>query len=168
MDIKDYLHLYLGCEVAREHEESRSKKFFERGKLIGIAQSEIEKDKIVAILDVGIDHFHEWYIEETKPILRRLSSMTEEEAKDLIQFDKLCKEYQDVSYNLIREFNDKILIGIDVNYSIVDPDEGVIYPHGWEMRFSSMNAYDFKWLLSKHFDLFGLIAAGLAIEKDSL
>jgi hypothetical protein len=80
MNIKDYLHLYLGCDVCREHKESRSKKFFEYAKLVGISMSEVEKDKHVAILEVGLDHFHEWYVEETILVLRPLSDMTEEES----------------------------------------------------------------------------------------
>lgn len=123
-DIKDYLHLYLGCDVAREHSESRSKKFFEHAKLIGITASEVEKGKTVAILEVGLDHFHEWYVEETKPILRPLSDMTNEE--------RVILKY----YNNDASIPDKLF-----------------------------NAAGFWFLLSKHFDLFGLTDAGLAIEK---
>lgn len=75
----EYLNLYIGCDVAREHSETRSDKFFEHGKIVGVSASEVETGKTVAIIDVGLDHFHEWYAEETKLALRKLSSMTEEE-----------------------------------------------------------------------------------------
>jgi hypothetical protein len=130
MNIKDYLHLYLGCDVCREHKESRSKKFFEYAKLVGVSMSEIEKDKHVAILEVGLDHFHEWYVEETILILRPLSDMTEEEEKEMIasQDDVILEGYT------------QILLKTDSGETV-------------------------RWMLSKGFDLFGLIDAGLAIDK---
>lgn len=68
-------HLYLGCEVKYHFEE--------RGILVGVSASEYEKGKTIAIINVGIDDFQEWYIEETTLVLRKLDSMTEEDCREL-------------------------------------------------------------------------------------
>jgi len=63
MEIKDYLHLYLGCET-------------DKGTLIGIEMNK-------AICQMKDTSFVEGNIYNLKLILRRLSSMTEEEARDI-------------------------------------------------------------------------------------
>src|SRR5688572_8108853 len=71
--IDQYLHFYLGCDI---------KMPLEQGKLVGITESEYERGKTICIIDIGSPVILEWYIEEVKPILRKLSSMTEEEWKE--------------------------------------------------------------------------------------
>jgi hypothetical protein len=79
MKSKDILHFYLGQQVCRVHSDGE----LELAKMVGVTASEVEEGKTVSILDVGIkDVFHEWYVEETKLILRPLSSMTEEELNE--------------------------------------------------------------------------------------
>jgi hypothetical protein len=159
-DIKDHLHLYLGCDVAREHVESRSKKFFEYGRLVGASNSEVEKGKTVAIIDVGLDHFHEWYIEETKPILRPLSDMTEQEAWEFVG-GKSDHLYDDLKIDKI----DKT--GISISYVINAGDEGS-FPQSHKFDFFALGPEQFKHLLSRGFDLFNLIPEGLAIDKTTI
>lgn len=105
-DISQYLHLYLGCEL-------KSEKY--------------PKD---TPLDTEILHAieHDNLYGEFKPILRPLSSMTEEENKE--RFNEWY----------LKEENTPL----------------------------ERNAREIKYLLSKHFDLFGLIDAGLAIDKTKL
>lgn len=111
-DIKDYLHLYLGCEIYDSYNDRT-------GILKGIT-----KDSVL------IDHKTSWRLDfdEVKPILRPLSDMTEEEK---IEYGETFKE--------------------------VKPFFG-----GDSVYFESHETV--RWLLSKHFDLFGLIEAGLAID----
>lgn len=154
-DIKDYLPFYIGCEVAREHDKSRSEKFCEYGKLVGISESEIERGKTVAILDVGIDHFHEWYVEETKPILRPLSSMTEEEAKEVVKRRSPAGSVKSL---------DRLVINHIDSTSITWSFLSVPNIPRWE-RFGELSPDQFIYLLSKGFDLFNLIPENLAIEK---
>lgn len=116
MNIKDYLHLYLGCEVQVQSES-------EKGKIKILACVEPVSNK--AWTESGNTH----YIDLIKPILRPLSDMTEEEKREA---------------DLVRGNGD----GCD-NYAVPE-------------------AYEFKYLLSKHFDLFGLIEAGLAIDKTTI
>jgi hypothetical protein len=101
-DIKDYLHLYLGCECLGNN-----------GKPYTLKPSHFPSN-----WKEGINGH--------KPILRPLSDMTEEEKKD---------------YN-----NRKQRKG----------------------HMAQVHAYNTLWLLSKHFDLFGLITDGLAIDKTTL
>lgn len=123
MEIKpqDYIYLYLGCDVSNG---------IEVGKLVGVTESEYERGKTISLIDFGADSFIEWYAEETKPILRKLSEMTEEESAAM---RKLFSEMAD---------NDKA--------------QGEIW------------ADQTRHMLKQGFDLFGLIPAGLAIDKTSL
>lgn len=135
-ELKDYLHLYLGCNVII---------------------SESYHNGIIALL-VGINHTYgvvecvlespEWYEYHTyksfndfqvKPILRPLSDITGDE---LIQYGKI--EFPDMK----GRFDLKGLREV-VMHAYYEPET-------------------FKWLLSKNFDLFGLIEAGLAIDKTTL
>lgn len=87
-EIKDYIHHYIGQKVSRDHNG-----IIEYAKLVGVSQSEIERDRYVSVIDVDIDHFHEWYIEETILCLRPLSDMTEE-YKDMLIDDYNLGEYE--------------------------------------------------------------------------
>jgi hypothetical protein len=139
-DIKDYLHLYLGCDMQyNTHHEPQNEPYILTAKN----------------LDEAIEF-------EERPILRPLSDITDEEIRELFRHDKISKEYSNVSYQRELVMNN-ILMGITVNYDVTTPDG--TYSHSWTLRFSAINAHDFKWLLSKHFDLFQLIDAGLAISK---
>jgi hypothetical protein len=175
--IRDILHLYLGCQVCREHKEDRSEKFFEYAKLVGVSQSEIEADKSVAILDVGLDHFHEWYVEETKPILRQLSSMTEEEGVELftIERDGMTHPETALVFDFRRSGDAWRITRMDwPDDHLFVSDSGriwkVVYDRDNGTIIDVLNHQPrmFSYLLSKHFDLFNLIPEGLAIDADTL
>lgn len=136
-NIKDYLHLYLGCDT-------------DKGKLIGI-----ELNKAVCMMnDLSIV---EGNIYSLKPILRPLSDMTEDEAWEFAG-GKSESLYDDLKIESI----DKT--GIQISYAIDAGDEGWhIQRHKFD--FYAVGPSQFIWMLSKHFDLFGLIDAGLAIKK---
>jgi len=112
MNIKDYLHLYLGCEIELEY---KGKKIIERLDSINLRTGRIDTKTFV---DFDFD---------VKPILRPLSDMTEEERRQWLDF----------------RLNSRI-----------EP----------ERSFQLSEAMRTKFLLSKYFDLFGLIEAGLAID----
>ena len=122
-DLKNYLHLYLGCEV------------------ICFLNSENPAVKPVKAILCAENHNKHGFISlnaalvvHAKPILRPISDMTEEEARE----GEIWGVWHDV--NLMGE----------------DWDTFGFSPH------------NFKHLLSKGFDLFGLIEAGLAIDKSTL
>ncbi len=112
--LKNYLHLYLGCDT-------------NKGKLCSV---NIEGICIVMMNDGQIEAGN---IEDIKPILRPLSDMTEEERE----------EFKNVRYGH-RLLDISLFIDLELSATYV------------------------KWLLSKHFDLFGLVEAGLAINATTL
>lgn len=125
--IEDYLHLYLGCKVELDNGGS---KVYNR-KLIAVGGVDDEPYCKLRLGDAGEGQFvHAVLLKENraKPILRPLSSMTEEEREEAATTATIHGAH----------------ITITTHY------EGM------------------RYLLSKHFDLFGLIDAGLAIDSTTL
>lgn len=122
--LEDYLHLYLGAPC-----------------LFGIKVPEQETHLEEATIDIRVLHNVTQLYAEVKPILRPLSSMTEEEFKE---FDRI----------ITKDFAKMTIIE-----SVSKEGDYTRFSH----TFNS-SAY----LLSKHFDLFGLIEAGLAIDSTAL
>jgi hypothetical protein len=111
-EIKDYLHLYLGCKIVFNDD------------MVWILSG---VHRFYAILDGGAFGVIKVTDYSTiKPILRPLSNMTEDEIME---------------WRLINA--------------------------GSQMPTIQQSAEEVKHLLSKHFDLFGLIEAGLAIDATS-
>jgi hypothetical protein len=137
MKLQDYLHLYLGCYVAVKGERWVNNGFV--GRLIGVTEDR-------ALIEFMGDNWEKF--EDFKPILRPLSDMTEEEFREIFNpiqpKDVADEDFKDAMQNLIEN-------GIDA------------------FDFDGMSAQTVfeltRKLLSKHFDLFGLIEAGLAIDK---
>jgi len=114
-ELKDYLHLYLGCAVHDLFDDDTKV-------LYSVCYGEN-----ICYLKSKNGVIHKRKIEEIEISLRPLSDMTEEEKGNV------C--------------------GTDWTYT-----DG-----GWEYTPET-----FLFLLSKHFDLFGLIDGGLAIDKTTL
>jgi len=120
-EIKDYLHLYLGCEV-------------------------MLPDGFINKMVISSDDTHKeislWLaiLTKCKLILRPLSDMTQEEA---IEVWRLCHptDIQTKAYQVIDYYRHNI---------------------------NFYESIEWLFLLSKHFDLFGLIEAGLAIDKTKI
>lgn len=170
-DIKDYLHLYLGCEVLAK---------FPKGnfvcRLVGYFNHEYESCKLW--YNGGLSN---WPIEGFKLLLRPLSDMTEEEFKEYAH-PKSFASYDGYWYACDREIDpdfDGELIEF-INDACDDDPENVIMCHvkskyisyGWieyEERYHGFGVKEeaewVRFLLSKGFDLFGLIEAGLALDK---
>jgi hypothetical protein len=139
-NIADYLFLYLGCDV----------------KIIG------QPDAILGA--VGINdgerivvrwpNDNEWSYADTKeitPVLRPLSDMTEEETKEL---QSICGlENEDMEF--VKEFENRFFDGSGKSFGSAHLTNIRQWADGVHL------------LLSRGFDLFGLIDAGLAIDKSS-
>jgi len=136
-ELKDYIHLYIGCNVIDEHNFIM--------KLVGVTASEVEDGKTIAICDI-IDNskttgpFQELYVEEVKLVLRPLESMTESEMYEYTKMASPAREGKNIL--------PVIKAGPLINHFLNKHDPVII-----------------KWLLGKSFDLFGLIPAGLAVDK---
>lgn len=122
-NIKDYLHLYLGCEIVWK--DKRGYWFPENRTHIEFTNT---KDRIIYMI----------LLSEAKPLLRPLSDITEEELRQ-------CSIVYCEGHN---------------NCDTEDVCE-------WIAEWAGGAAIT-KYLLSKHFDLFGLIESGLAIDKTKL
>lgn len=114
-ELKDYLHLYLGCEIDVSGQRE-------------ILDSVAKSGQIETLFRGHLRNYRDLSDEDIAPILRPLSDMTEEEEGKI-----KCSNWTGMQ-------------------------------HGeWEYTIES-----FRFLLSKHFDLFGLIESGLAIDKTTL
>jgi hypothetical protein len=123
-NIKDYLHLYIGCNV--QWNKARGFTLTKVNWLFN--EFEIDQDE-----SGYTETFNEKTVHEIKPILRPLSDMTEEECHTL-------------------------------GWAYLNSNGNKILNHSPEY----LNPEDFKYLLSRGFDLFGLIESGLAIDKSSI
>lgn len=171
-NIKDYLHLYLGAEV-------------EGGGNVTYAL-------LAALDEISLEtNSNTW--RGIKPILRPLSDMTGGEADE---FALLClnsphapKNFDTITIDEIQTevvYNDggnmldddvEVYIGIACRcidgYVSIMKDGRIGMSDENDIPTEKMKPVDdvygkVVWLLSKHFDLFGLIESGLAIDKTKL
>jgi hypothetical protein len=125
MNIKDYIHLYIGCECLYDW------LYYNETDLFGKVTSKI-------IEDVRTPHLS-GAATNVRPLLRPLSDMTDEEAVNVGILPK-------------RHWHEDT------------PQEQIDWLcNNWNMEIYSPS--DLRYLLSEGFDLFGLIDAGLALDK---
>lgn len=173
--LKDYLHYYMGCKVMAAPYGGQQKRY-EEGRLVGINIHDIAYVKLnnwQLVADISITC--------VKPMLRRLEDMTEGEMIRLLQTmvpndmeDKPTGEeyigqlFKNDGGNLV---DADVAVGIDYNcrcYSgmLTIKKCGTICAYdesGDEQELvNAPRAY--HYLIQLHFDLFGLIDAGLAVD----
>lgn len=133
--IKDYLHFYLGQKC----KGNEGTMIYTLATVHKYGQGSVLIDEYGNVC-VGI---------EFKPILRPLSSMTEVEAKDL------AHTYTGLKITYVRIQDGQVIFnyleGDQVHENVLDVE--------------IVNPDSFRYLLSKGFDLFGLIHDELAIDK---
>ncbi len=141
-ELKDVLHLYLGCEVQTKIRRETSK-----GQPMRKLKGRLCDFDLLVPNCVGIHLEDEKYdtdttslpISDIKPILRPLSDMTDKEIKDIQKLTLL-------SYN-----------GCHTDSWVKTNTKYWLY-----------EAQRTKYLLKQGFDLFGLIESGQAIDKTTL
>jgi hypothetical protein len=144
MNIKDYIHLYIGCECLYDWT------YYNETDLFGKVTSKI-------IEDVRSPHLS-GASTNVRPLLRPLSDMTEEEAVALVFAAEGAKS------EFIQWHTESGEIG------------GKPFGFEWQSDhyrkgqrhntwYESFEPEGTRYLLSRGFDLFGLIAAGLALDK---
>lgn len=153
--LKDYLHLYLGCQVVFED------CCYD---LVGI-NNEIPAEEEQLPVFIYNDHIgHEQSsFDEVKPILRPLSDMSNVEAHTLYS-KYFGKDFAlDFSGDTgSANFHPKqVRVKSEHGLRIINGDD---YETGDFMKVAGIVPY----LLSKHFDLFGLIESGRAIDSTTL
>lgn len=158
-DVKEYLHLYKGCEIKIEYDEDH----YAIGVIAGYTESEAEPGKFIVITEAFTEH----YAEDVKLIVRRLDSMTEEEAKEFFNLHKTAIVYNIKPYKIN---------GVTVEYKWIHDDPTVRTEDGYcysEVGASIEGSFTFdkmQWLLSKGFWLFDPSAfdKGLIIDSKTL
>ena len=161
-ELKDYLHLYLGCEVMTNEG---------KGKLISVGFNNKVLDIKISV--DGDSECIEWF----KLVIHPLSDMTEMEIIKLmtIIYKSIFGQCGLISEtNLITDENDNDKVGFtckdDSNNRIgvtVEVDRGIEFSFNEDKL--KVNQFECtQWLLKNSFDLFGLIEAGLAIDKTTL
>ena len=130
-----------------------------------------EKDYQFGVVPFGVDAI--------KPILRHLSSMTKKEAYDIlcliVGIEDIGFEQSDLDYISLNYEYDMLKIKGEfpfddyvcgTEYTINISNDGIAcFDTGSNGIYISHSAYNY--LFSKHFDVFGLIDEGLAIEKNN-
>jgi hypothetical protein len=146
--LKDYLHLYLGCKLL----DLRTEK---QGFLIGILNQRV----LPVLISIGdeVDHV---YFDQVKPILRPLSNIEAEEMQTLFQLN-------DYNFSSFENFKG---LKVDMENNCI---EGYgVRENGSEnyvsIYFHLLNPDQFRFLIHFTFDLFGLIDAGLAIDATTI
>ena len=142
-ELKDYLHLYLGC--------------------VGFGSSGcaicLTAESLTLILKGEV---------KFTPILRPLSDMTKEEMKELylIVFNRKFLG-DNITHRDIGKKNERWVLWSGVERLFIYSDGDV----GADSDLSHYRVHMptvILWFLSKHFDLFGLIDAGLAIDATEI
>jgi hypothetical protein len=163
-NIEDYLHFYVGRQAQVQRDLSPD-----------ALPPVIETINYKMLGDIwyhGVEFIKPWQI---KPILRKLSSMTEEEWE--IMFDlpgmSLGATNMEIWMKQFEQFECRPKAGFgkkwrEQNPGVVVPTEKVCVTDGLKWEFYTYSPSAFNYLLKQGFDLFGLIDSGLAIDAATL
>lgn len=156
-NIRDYLHLYPGAGCTYDNDHTKD--------LVGVVTPKI--------IEWGMYGDTYSTVRNVRLHLRPLSDMAEEELKEVAA---IC--YEDVfdhkpKVEGVESIADEYGGGLKCyetidgkrwEYGLTISDEGIMFSANGD--FLNVAPYKhFHYLLSKHFDLFGLIESGLAIDK---
>jgi len=150
--IEDYLNLYLGCELLYKYSGTWTKE-----------EGENNFTKSMRRLDYRTMQDVEEKRIEIKPILRPLSDMLNTEAFEIHKMYFGTETTLDFTGDTGSAYFNPKTVKV-TTYHALRIINGEDYEIGDFMKVVSIVPY----LLSKHFDLFGLIEAGLAIDKITL
>jgi hypothetical protein len=148
MKLQAVLHFYLGCEFAL------IPKYNEGTRIDRMTSACPEHKTVYGSNGENYDY------DAIKPILRPLSSMTEEEAVEVCKFATEAKRHKSID-----------ILSIDVKRGYIHYMDGSMWSgdgvqeyNDLEVHFNRICPEQFHYLLSRGFDLFGLIPADLAIN----
>ena len=148
-DIKDYLHLYLGCDTLPTYAT-------ETRRLISV-----NVDNGNSLLEDKQFNSCTYAINEFKLLLRPLSDMSEEELKEV---KHIMLEYQNLRFKC--DEKDRIKYTNVFIYDIIDEDG---YHHSTMISSpENLPAKVVPWMCRHGFDIFDLCRAGLAIDKTKM
>lgn len=183
MKLQDYINYYIGCRVEKDSDALDYPTIKGvHGDRVMISEYRYKTPHADGVFTRPEMY---QYSDFVKPILRRLEDMTEEEMIQLIQImvpDEMEDKPTDEEYILNLFHNDDgnlvncdVAIGAEYNVRCYEGQLTI-------KKCGTICAYDetgdeqelvnapkaYHYLLSKHFDLFGLIDAGIAIDAKTL
>jgi len=175
VQLKDVIHLYLGCEVTTGGWMPKVKK-----QECEINLLSVDWERQVSRVGWFYPSYDKcikseaWEIptKDIKPILRKLSDMTEEEAIFIAKI-VLFENYHGFT-GRAEKYNDRYVVWDKGNS---EGDHVEILFDGQIVRWVQSKVEDapyeccyeiFPYLLSHHFDLFNLISSSQAIDKETL
>lgn len=108
-------------------------------------------------------------LHEIKPILLPISSLTEPLPDGTVPIVELAKiaGFEDFEVLQVKEGSTALIANLSDNFTFMVLKNNCDFAicAGKEITFLPNQLQLFEYLLSKHFDIFGLIPAGLAIDK---
>jgi hypothetical protein len=138
MKLEDYIHYYIGCNMMySSHHEPQTETY------------KLTYDTIQGAIEF-LD----------RPILRKIEDITDEEIRELINYEKWESIYDGVKYT-------KTKSGIDIDY-VIDAGDGGGYSQSHHVSFILLTPQQVVFFTKKGFDMFNLINAGLAIDAKTL
>jgi hypothetical protein len=154
MKLQDVLHFYIGCKFGTIRNGKG-------GMLVDRIVSACPEQRII-----HSSNWEDFNYEDIKPILRPLSSLTDEEMKDLYCCDVWA----------LAKKKDITKIGFDGGYTNciwmeytgqIDDQTG---SRNYITRFylNHLSSYHFQWLISRGFDVFNLINQGHALNAQDM
>lgn len=156
-DIKDYLHLHLGCQIWTGTGYVT---------LIAIQKETVSTVFRLIVLNGNQIHEIEWN-NDCRLALRPLSDMTDAEFKELIMLEwgvnRDIVEQKIKTVVKSKEVKHAVKYGTSIPFRAFDESGNHVMTG--TISSESLNPEQFQYILSKGFDLFGLIEAGLAINK---
>lgn len=152
--LSDYLHLYgIDCPIMTP--DGLGGVLVIYPKAVEVSLNVIEYQQQMKGRKGGGEMHYKYFYPEVKPILRALSSMTEEEAIEMVGLSESEGDYNDVK-TYRNKFNDIIVTWQGSHES---RDE---FNATGELFYC---ADQYQWLLKKGFDLYHLIEDGHAIDS---
>jgi hypothetical protein len=172
MKLQDYIKYYIGCNAITTDDN-------ERAELVGVS------DDNAHLVHSRTGSYGTCDVSGVKLVLRRLEDMTEEEAIGLLQSmvpDDMDDKPIDAEYGIEMFHNDggnlvdaDVLVGAEYNCRCYTGQVTI-------KKCGTVCAYDesgdeqelvnapraYHYLLTQHFDLFGLIDAGLAVDQKTI
>lgn len=155
MELKDVIHYYLGCQVLH------------LGKVF-IIRAINEKSEVLLS---GCSDTNWIHITACKPLLRKLSSMTEEEGKAVFTIEKDRVLHETIlDFDLSKRDHGLVIHRLDdLNVSMMMGFDGVCYKVVQDFSRKTIEPalnqpLIFAYLLKQRFDLFGLIESKQAID----
>lgn len=183
-------HLYLGCKVIalRNAEDTGYDLEFQKNEIGELSLVQTEKSDVIIGADESDNYryavsLNDGYacahdFNDFKPVLKRISDMSEEDLKEAFQicYRSVYNHDAEIPHNayILRNEIDSIGIVFYEKHSVknwwrylsIEPENILFYCDGASLTIPILSVFAF--LLSKGYDLFGLIDAGEAIDEKTL